>query len=150
MRKANFIVSGVFTAFALLIIALSLTFPPSNHGVPGPGIFPFIIAALIIISAVALLITTLIAGPKLDSKIDLRSKNIINVYITMAGLVVYTVLLPMVGFITTTTVMLYLYIRWFSKRSWWKCAVISLLFTLAIYFLFGLVLNVPMRFGLVL
>ncbi|NCC13578.1 MAG: tripartite tricarboxylate transporter TctB family protein, partial [Spirochaetia bacterium] len=32
MRKANFIVSGTFTLFAIFIIAISLGYPPSNHG----------------------------------------------------------------------------------------------------------------------
>ncbi|MDD3903640.1 MAG: tripartite tricarboxylate transporter TctB family protein [Sphaerochaeta sp.] len=147
MRKANFIVAGVFIAFAIAIIAISLGYPPSNHGVPGPGMFPIIIASLIIFSAVVLIIATLKMKESQNTKVDLTSKNVVNVYITMAGLVVYFLLLPNVGFITTTTIMLVLYIKWFSKRPWWKCILISILFTLAIFFLFGSVLNVPMRYG---
>lgn len=150
MRKANLIASGIFTAFAIFIITLASKYPPSNHGVPGPGMFPIIIASLIIVSAVALVIVTLKAGSKEDAEIDLKSKNIINVYITMTGLIIYTILLPKLGFVSMTFVMLTLYIKWFSKRPWWKCLVISLLFTLTIFFLFGSVLNVPMRFGYII
>ena len=150
MRKANFIASGLFTAFAIFIITISSKYPPSNHGVPGPGVFPIIIATLIILSAIALIVVTLKSSAKGDTEVDLKSKNIINVYIAMTGLVIYLVLLPMLGFVSTTFVMLLLYVRWFSKRAWWKCIVISLVFTLAIFFLFGTVLNVPMRFGLII
>ena len=147
MRKANFIVSGVFAAFAIIIITIASQYPPSNHGVPGPGMFPIIIASLILLSAVSLVLVTLKSGSKMDTEIDLKSKNIINVYITMTGLIIYTILLPMVGFVTMTFIMLLLYIKWFSRRAWWKCIGISLVFTLGIFFLFGSVLNVPMRYG---
>lgn len=150
MKKANFIVSGVFAVFAIIIIAISLGYPPSNHGVPGPGMFPIIIACLILLSALILVIQTLRMPKERDTSIDLKSKNVLNVYITMAGLVVYVVLLPLVGFIVTTSIMLLLYIKWFSKRSWWKCILISVLFTVGIFMLFGSVLNVPMRFGLLI
>ncbi|AEV27893.1 Tripartite tricarboxylate transporter TctB family [Sphaerochaeta pleomorpha str. Grapes] len=147
MRKANFIVSGVFIAFAIFIIAIAIGYPPSNHGVPGPGMFPIIVASLIIIASLTLFLATLKMPKSQDTAIDLVSPKVMNVYITMAGLIVYVVLLPNVGFISTTSVMLFLFIKWFSKRSWWKCAIISVIFTLAIYGLFGSVLNVPMRYG---
>jgi len=150
MRKANFIVSGVFTAFAILIIAVSLTYPPSNHGVPGPGMFPIIIASLIILSSLSLFITTLRMGKEADTSVDLKSKNVMNVYVTMVGLVLYFILLPLVGFVTTSIVILILYIKWFSKRPWWKTVLISVIFVVAIFFLFGSVLNVPMRFGMLI
>ena len=44
MKKTNFIVSGVFAAFAIIIIVIAAGYPPSNHGVPGPGLFPILIA----------------------------------------------------------------------------------------------------------
>ncbi|HKM08123.1 MAG TPA: tripartite tricarboxylate transporter TctB family protein [Sphaerochaeta sp.] len=150
MRKANYIASGIFITFAIIIIIISSTYPPSNHSVPGPGMFPIIIASLIILSAIALTVVTIKSRSKEDSEVDLVSKNIINVYITMAGLIIYLILLPMLGFISTTFVMLLLYMKWYSKRSWWKCIIISLLFTLVIFFLFGTVLNVPIRFGLLI
>lgn len=150
MKKANFVVSGLFAVFAIVIIAISMGYPPSNHGVPGPGMFPIIIACLILLSALILVIQTLRMPKAKDTKIDLKSKNILNVYITMAGLVVYVVLLPMIGLIVTTSIMLALYIRWFGKRAWWKCILISVLFTMGIFLLFGSVLNVPMRFGLLI
>ncbi|WP_320130236.1 tripartite tricarboxylate transporter TctB family protein [uncultured Sphaerochaeta sp.] len=147
MKKANFIVSGLFIVFAIFIIAIAIGYPPSNHGVPGPGMFPIIISFLIILASISLIISTIRMPKEQDTAIDLRSSKILNVYITMGGLIVYILLLPNVGFISTTSIMLILFIKWFSKRSWWKCIVISVCFTLAIYVLFGSVLNVPMRYG---
>lgn len=150
MKKANFIVSGVFAAFAIVIIVISLGYPPSNHGVPGPGMFPILLAGLILISALTLALLTLRMPKEKDTEIDLRSKNVLNVYITMAGLIVYVILLPLIGFIVTSSIMLTLYIKWFGKRSWWKCILIGVLFSIGIFLLFGSVLNVPMRFGLLI
>ncbi|HZJ88019.1 MAG TPA: tripartite tricarboxylate transporter TctB family protein [Sphaerochaeta sp.] len=150
MKKANFIVSGVFAAFALVVIIIASGYPPSKHGVPGPGVFPTIIAVLILISAVVLFLQTLRMPTVSDDVIDLKSRSIINVYVTMAGLILYIALLPTIGFIVSTSAMLIVYIKWFSRRPLWKCALISVLFTLAIFFLFGRVLNVPMRFGVLI
>lgn len=150
MKKANFVVSGVFALFAILIIAISMGYPPSTHRVPGPRVFPIIIACLIILSALVLFLQTLFMKKEQDKAVDLKSKNVLNVYITMAGLIVYITLVSMIGFIVTTTIMLTLYIKWFGKRPWWKCVLIALLFSLGIYLLFGTVLKVPMRFGLLI
>jgi putative tricarboxylic transport membrane protein len=89
-------------------------------------------------------------GKEADTSVDLKSKNVMNVYVTMVGLILYFILLPLVGFVTTSIVMLILYIKWFSKRPWWKTILISVIFVLAIFFLFGSVLNVPMRFGMLI
>lgn len=149
MKKANFVVSGIFAAFALAIIIIAKGYPPSNHGVPGPGMFPIIIAVLILVSALVLFIKTLKMPVTSDTEIDLKSRSILNVYISMGGLILYTALLPTIGFVTSTSVMLSLYIKWFSHRPWWKTILIAVLFTLGIYLLFGTVLNVPMRFGII-
>ncbi|HNZ94975.1 MAG TPA: tripartite tricarboxylate transporter TctB family protein, partial [Sphaerochaeta sp.] len=150
MKKANFVVSGAFTLFALAIIFLSRSYPPSNHGVPGPRMFPLIIATLIIISSVVLFINTLRMKPEDDVPVDLTSRNVLNVYITIAGLIVYITLLPLLGFITTTSIMLLLFFKWFSRYAWWKCLLISVLFTVGIWALFSIVLNVPMRYGVLI
>ncbi len=150
MKKANFIVSGVFSTFSLVVIFIAKGYPPSNHGVPGPGMFPIIIALLTLLSAIVLFVKTLRMPAASDVTIDLKSRAILNVYVTMGGLILYIAILPLIGFVTTTAVMLTLYIRWFSRRPWWKCILIALLFTVGIFVLFGTVLNVPMRFGLIL
>ncbi|MFA6690250.1 MAG: tripartite tricarboxylate transporter TctB family protein [Sphaerochaetaceae bacterium] len=150
MKKTNFIVSGVFAAFAIIIIVIAAGYPPSNHGVPGPGLFPILIACLILISALTLTIHTIRMPKEKDVAVDLKSRNVLNVYVTMAGLIVYVVLLPKVGFIVTTAVMLTLYIKWFGKYPWWKSLLIGVIFSVAVFLLFGYVLNVPMRFGLLI
>lgn len=150
MKKANYVISGGFTLFALAIIFLSRSYPPSNHGVPGPRMFPLIIATLIILSSAILFFNTLKMKPEDDKAVDLTSKSVLNVYVTIAGLIVYITLLPLLGFISTTSVMLLLFFKWFSSYAWWKCLLISVLFSVGIWLLFGMVLNVPMRYGVLI
>ena len=133
---------------AAAIIAIAYGYPPSNHGVPGPGMFPIIIAGVMLAAAAVLAIETLRSAS--DENVDLRSRNVLTVYITMAGFIAYLVLLPRIGFVTTTAAMLTIFMRWFSGKAWWKVILTACVFTLAIYFLFGSVLKVPMRFGLLL
>lgn len=150
MKKANYIVAGIFAAFGAVIMTVALGFPPSNHGVPGPGVFPIIIGALTLFCSATLALSTARMKKEDDVPIKLLGPDALRVYVTMGGLVVYLTLMPMLGFVVTTIVMLTLLIKWFSKKAWWLSALIAAIFTVAIFALFGYVLNVPMSFGLLI
>ena len=150
MKKANYVVSGIFALFGAALIAIALGFPPSSHGVPGPGVFPIIVGALTLICSATLALVTTFRMREEDVPLKLLTRDALNVYITMGGLIVYLVLMPMLGFVVTTSVMLTLFIKWFSKKAWWVCALIGVLFSAGVFALFGFVLHVPMRFGLLI
>lgn len=150
MKKANFVIAAIFAAFGVAIIAVALGYPPSNHGVPGPGVFPLIIGGLTIFCSATLAVATARMKREDDVAIKLLSPDALRVYVTMGGLAVYLALMPMIGFVVTTSVMLTLFCKWFSKKAWWVCALIGVVFSVCVFALFGFVLNVPMRFGLLI
>lgn len=150
MKKANIFIAILFALLGVIIIAISMTYPPSKHGVPGPGVFPIIIGVIILLASATLMIKTVIVSEKIPDIKKIFGSEFFNVFITMGGLVVYLVFMPMIGFIVSTAILLVLFIRWFAKKSWWLSGLIGILFTLGVFALFSLVLNVPMSFGLLI
>ena len=71
-----------------------------------------------------------------------------RVYISMAILLVYMLVLSTLGFIIPSVIMLFAFCQWFHKGAFWKNALISVIVVLAIYFVFKNFLNVPIDFGM--
>ena len=143
MRKGNIIAGIVCAAVALYVIVTCLGYPRAEAygtGVPGPGLWPGIIAALLLICSVGL-----IAGTLMMKKEDLPE---LPMYISMAILLVYMLVLSTVGFIIPSVIMLFAFCQWFHRGVVWKNAVISIAVILVIYYVFKNFLNVPIDFGM--
>ena len=82
------------------------------------------------------------------SAILLHTPGTKRVYISMAILLVYMLVLSTLGFIIPSVIMLFGFIQWFHKGAIWKNALISVIVILAIYFVFKSFLNVPIDFGM--
>ena len=79
------------------------------------------------------------------SDVDTGTKR---VYISMAILLVYMLVLSTVGFIIPSVIMLFAFCQWFHRGAVWKNAVISIAVILVIYYVFKNFLNVPIDFGM--
>lgn len=150
MKKGNFIAAILCFLLGVFVLIEAILLPDGAEGVPGPGMFPVIIAVILILSACALFISTLRMKPEDNTKIEPFSKDAKRVYLSMAALIVYILVLPYVGFCTTTAVMLFFFLNWFSKKGIVPCVLISVLITAVIYLIFNRLLNVPLNFGLLL
>ncbi len=148
MKRTNIIFSIITMAFGAFVIFLTRSWPQSRNGVPGPAVFPRIIAAIIIACSAIVLIRSLISKEENINKVDYSSKDAIGVYITMGGLIVYIILLKYLGFIIDTIIMLSCFFAWFSKKKIVTCLLLSTISSLVIYVIFSKALNVSMRFGL--
>ena len=82
------------------------------------------------------------------SAILLHTPGTKRVYISMAILLVYMLVLSTLGFIIPSVIMLFAFCQWFHKGAFWKNALISVIVVLAIYFVFKNFLNVPIDFGM--
>ena len=129
MRKGNIIAGIVCAAVALYVIVTCLGYPRAEAygtGVPGPGLWPGIIAALLLICSVE----SDCRAPD-DEKEDLPelpmwTPGTKRVYISMAILLVYMLVLSTVGFIIPSVIMLFAFCQWFHRGAVWENAVISI------------------------
>lgn len=150
MKKGNFIVSIVCAILGITIITVALGYPTAEDygtGVPGPGLWPIVISAIMLLCAVLLMAQTLRMKDEENKEIELWTPNTRRVYISMLILALYCVILQPVGYIISTTLMQCTFIQWFGKKKPYITLAIALVITLVSYFAFKLLLNVPMDFG---
>ena len=152
MKKGNLALAAFSALLGVVIIAIASGYPSSadyGTGVPGPGLWPIAISVVMIVCAGILVLKTKNMKPEQDTKIEFLNVGSKRVYITMAILFVYVLLLEFLGFLIATTVLEFIFIQWFAKKKPWITAIISLGITLVIYCVFQFVLNVPVgSFGI--
>ena len=153
MKKGNLILAALCILLGIGVIAVSSTYPTAESygtGVPGPGLWPMAIAIVLLACSAMLLYNTWRMKPEKNTDIDLFGPGPKRAYISMAILVVYVLLLEPLGFIIATTILEFILIRWFSKKSYVVSFVIAAAVTAVVYGIFQFVLNVPVgSFGLI-
>lgn len=152
MKKGTVTACIICMALGIYILAVCLGYPRAGAygtGVPGPGLWPGVIAAgLILVSAGLLLHTVMGKRKEEDEAPGMLSEGPRRVYITMGILIIYVALLPYLGFILSSVIMLFALIQWFGTYKIWLSLPVAIAMTLIIYFVFKSLLNVPVDFGI--
>lgn len=147
MKKANLIYAAVCIILSVYVIVTAKGYPTGSGGDTGPGTFPILVSILLLGSAIALVFTSLKME---DVPIDWINPNTKPVYISMAALVAYTVIMAQVGFVVTSFVFVACMIQWFKKGKPVVNVLISAVFVGIVYGVFSGLLNVPMNFGILI
>jgi putative tricarboxylic transport membrane protein len=152
MKKMNLIFAGICAAIGALLIILAAGYPTAadyGTGVPGPGLWPIVISAVMLAMSALLAMKSIKMPAEKNTDVPMWNQGTKRVYITMGILFAYVAVLEFLGFIIATTVMEAIFIHWFAKKKPWVTAVIALVVTLVIYCVFQYVLNVPVgSFGI--
>ena len=152
MKKMNLIFAAICGVIGVALIALASGYPTAadyGTGVPGPGLWPTVISAVMLAMAVLLVLKSWKMAPEKNTEVSMWNEGTKRVYITMAILFAYVLVLEFLGFIIATTIMEAVFLHWFAKKKPWFTAVLALVITLVIYCVFQFVLNVPVgSFGI--
>lgn len=152
MKKGNLVLAAICAVLGIGIIAVASGYPTAadyGTGVPGPGLWPIVISIVLLACTAILIFRTLRMSPEKNTKIELWTTGTRRVYLTMAILVVYLLVLPFLGFIISTFVLELIFIQWFAKKNPVITAVISAAITMVVYCAFRFLLNVPVHtFGI--
>ena len=151
MKKGNLVTAGICGILGISIIAIASGYPRAvdyGTGVPGPGLWPICISIVLLLCSAILLYRTLKMKPEEDTQLNLWTTGSRRVYISIAILFAYVIILPPVGFILSTTAMEFIFIQWFAKKKWYVTLVISAAITLVVYCAFKFMLHVPIDFGM--
>lgn len=152
MKKGNIVASALCILLGTSIVIICLGYPKAESygtGAPGPGLWPGLIAVGLVLVGIWLLISTLRAPEETMEKITLFGEGQKRVYLSMLILILYTFLLPTIGFIPVTVLMLYFFIQWFAKYNWYLSLSIAVIVTVGVYLVFKFVLSVPIDFGMI-
>jgi len=129
----------VVLSFGIAAGVLSYGYGLGSLRRPGPGLWPFLVAALIVVLGVVLLAV----GRDLDDaeKFTRASYLVLVGGATFVGL---GLLLPTIGFEIPAVLLGIVWLRFLGGESWRSTIVISVLTTAAFYLLFLYALSIPL------
>lgn len=137
-RIARWSAVAVLAAVSVVAIIFSTGYGLGTGTRPGPGLWPFIAAVLMLGSTVVIAIT--------DTLEDYEpwGTESVRTLIALASLVVFAVLFTVFGFTLPAMLLMLLWLRMFGQMRWFTAALLAVGGTLALFMLFDVVLGVPM------
>ena len=146
MKKDLF--AGLFwLLFAVYFTIESHRFGLGDWGRPGPGTFPFCAGLLFGIVSLWELLSTLRKKTREMPGETPESLQWHNIVLILVGMLAYVLLFRKVGFILCTFLLVVLFIRLVSHRTWFNSIVVALSITVAFYIFFDVLLNAQLPMG---
>ena len=121
----------VFLAIGILFFAYSLIYPYSSEVGPGSGFFPIWISGFLIVLALIYIYESVKGN---DSAEEITKESFTKVLMIVIFMVMFVLFLPIAGFNISGTA--FLFAMFFKSYKLAKNLIISVVSTLAIYFLF--------------
>ena len=148
MKKLTIFLGTIFLFVSILGIYLSLKLPNFNNAVifsMKPSFYPMIIFSLLFLSCASLIIKTLLSNIGEETKLHLINKDMWAIF----GLYfLYILMLPFLQFIISTIIFFMLSTFYLMKdRNKYNSLILSIVnivCTMALYFLFVKLFNVPL------
>ncbi|PTT63965.1 tripartite tricarboxylate transporter TctB family protein [Arthrobacter sp. HMWF013] len=131
---------GALVPLLLGVFGLVISFGlgVGSLGAPGAGLWPLVISLVMITASATALIRA-----KHDEDVEAFDGGIRTVALSVASLLAYAALLPVIGFEIPTVLLLFFWIKVLGKERWRSAVAVSVIATVVVYVLFILLLAVP-------
>ncbi|MEZ2127768.1 MULTISPECIES: tripartite tricarboxylate transporter TctB family protein [unclassified Sinorhizobium] len=144
-KYANIFASVAFILFAGACMAASLRLPLGTPLEPMPGFLPLIVSIFLLFVSLLQLAQTFRGMAK---PVEPMGEHWMPPVVIIAGLLIYSAALELVGYIVATTGLSFLIMRMFESRAWLKSIVIAASLSVLSYILFDRLLEVRLPPGL--
>ena len=138
-------------AVAMLLLGLAAFFlwgawqmPAGTFSVPGPGIVPAILGALLAATALTLIVKTLLSARGAGVRVSFGLASVAIVFAALTGV---AVALERAGFVATLGVFLFVLLRVFSRLGTLRSVLVAVGIVLAAAWFFGSLLGVNLPRG---
>jgi Tripartite tricarboxylate transporter TctB family len=147
LKKTYLITHFVWMVLALAVAAESGRLGFGTFGRPGPGFLPFLAAICLAALAGAGLIQTVLKKPGVEAGSGFRTADILRIGLVTAVLFAYVVLWDVIGFLSSTFLLLLFLFRCVEPLRWrtvFAASGLTLAFT---YILFSVLLGARLPAG---
>ena len=156
MRGYDLLFAGLVLAAGIVYEVMALWMPRGRIGQPGPGFFPVVVGAFLILTAAACLIQALVARRFADSAGEAAedaapvssTRQTRKTWLLLTFLVLYIFALQPLGFPIAILVFLLASIWVFGYRKWLPALGIAAALTAISYLTFIAWLKVPLPLGI--
>jgi len=145
MSRLPLAAAVAFLALSVLYLVHAARIPLGSVEQPGPGLVPVLVGAFLLAGCLAFLLQCLrwdsgvVTFPSSDARRRVSGVG--------ASLVAFCLLLPWLGYSVTALGLLLLLLRLFGLARWTVTGAVALVATVASYYLFAVVLGVPLPAG---
>lgn len=148
-KAADFWISLIVIVVSIILFINASNMPQSSRGI-GPGDYPKVICAVLFVLGLIQLVVTVIEckGIPLIDFSSINKKYLLRALIMLALTLLYYYLLKPVGFLITTPLYLFASFILFGYKKKVKAAIIAIVFSVAVYFLFTKVFLVILPRGI--
>lgn len=146
MKKWNYIISVLMLVIGAGIVVLSSKFKIKfGAGDPGAGFWPMILGVLIILLSIILLLSSMANKSRLEEKtFTIATDANKRVYLIMGVVTVFCVILYIMGFYIAAALFVPAVMYLLEVRNLKKIIVTTVLTLLAIYVVFGILLQITL------
>jgi putative tricarboxylic transport membrane protein len=120
LRALEIGVAGSLLVVGALAMWGAAAMPKGTARLPGPGFAPTILGAVLAAAAIAVIVSSVRAGPERDERLALGHWHITLMVI---ALIAAALLFEPVGFVVTTALFLFVLLKALSPLDWWRSAV---------------------------
>ena len=144
----------MFLAVGIDYELMALSMPVGGFGSPGPGLFPVMVGAALILTAAGCLIQNLVSTRSPEAAIDEAATpahekaDFGKVSVLVAALILYVIALKPLGFPVALTLLLVASVRIFGYRDWLRTLALAVVMTTIAYMVFVVWLKVPLPLGI--
>jgi len=145
--------SGVISAVTLLVLALAALLeasklPFGTLSSPRPGFFPLILAIFLALFSLILLAQEIRETEEEGSALLGGVASWKRIGLAIGALVAFGLLFETLGYLLSTFLFIAFLLQAVERQKWWLVFVVAFLTSLAIYLLFGLLLDTPLPAGI--
>jgi putative tricarboxylic transport membrane protein len=128
-------------------LATALAFPLGDVARPGPGFFPAGVGVFLCLAATALMISPRRGAPAGAGVASLSREARVRVSATTLGLFAFCLLLPWLGYPVCGFLFIALLLRRLGGARWPGVVITAVLGAVVSYYVFGVLLGVPLPAG---
>lgn len=125
----------------LFAIWQAMGMPLGTAAMPGPGMMPMALGILLALSAAVLIVWRVTTGPAADAAVVVGHRHVALAIVSIA---VAGLLFERVGFLITSTLLLFALLCSLSSLGWWRSLLAAVIASIAARLFFQNLLNVAL------
>jgi putative tricarboxylic transport membrane protein len=147
MQKALYSVDIAALVLSLLYLGGALAYPRGTMDQPGPGLYPLFVGVLLVTASIGSIVTDLLNPAPGVLEIP-KGTDLGRVLTVLGGAVAYVLLLPFAGHLLSSILMVFIVLQAMGLTSWPMKIGFTIVIALGSYYLFDILLMVPLPPGL--
>jgi putative tricarboxylic transport membrane protein len=125
----------------------ALDFPRGTMDQPGPGLYPLFVGTLLVIASIGSIVTDLVKPAQGELEIP-KGKPLGRGLMVLGASAAYVLLLPYAGHLLSSIVLVFVVLQTMGLTSWPMKIGVTIAIALGSYYLFDILLMVPLPRGI--